>query len=121
MTPINIQFTLFSAFYSPLISTMSGGFLREEGLEPSWSVAAPGTSALAALEDGSARMGAAFVAHAAPDARLKTEPDEESRGGPVAQRGLAARAPRSARGADGTERPAGRQREVRQQRALRAT
>ncbi|MGI9462749.1 MAG: ABC transporter substrate-binding protein, partial [Aestuariivirgaceae bacterium] len=53
MAKINIQFTLFSAFYSPLISTMSGGFLEAEGLEPDWSVAAPGTSALAALEDGS--------------------------------------------------------------------
>jgi NitT/TauT family transport system substrate-binding protein len=54
MTPINIQFTLFSAFYSPLIATMAGGFLREEGLEPNWSVAPPGVGALAALEDGSA-------------------------------------------------------------------
>ena len=54
MAIINIQFTLFSAFYSPLISTMSGGFLKAEGLEPNWSVAAPGVSAIAALENGSA-------------------------------------------------------------------
>jgi NitT/TauT family transport system substrate-binding protein len=53
---INIQFTLFSAFYSPLISTMSGGFLKAEGLDPDWSVAPPGISALAALEDGSAHV-----------------------------------------------------------------
>jgi hypothetical protein len=33
MARIYIEFTLFSAFYSPLISVMSGGFLREEGLE----------------------------------------------------------------------------------------
>jgi NitT/TauT family transport system substrate-binding protein len=56
MTVINIQFTLFSAFYSPLISMMSGGFLRAEGLEPEWSVAPPGVSAIAALEDGSAHV-----------------------------------------------------------------
>jgi len=56
MTKINIQFTLFSAFYSPLISTMSGGFLKEQGLEPEWSVAPPGVSAIAALEDGSAHV-----------------------------------------------------------------
>lgn len=56
MTRINIQFTLFSAFYSPLISTMSGGFLQEEGLEPDWSVAPPGVSAIAALKDGSAHV-----------------------------------------------------------------
>jgi len=53
---INIQFTLFSAFYSPLISAMSGGFLKDEGLEPDWSVATPGVSAIAALEDGSAHV-----------------------------------------------------------------
>ena len=39
MEKIKIQFTLFSAFYSPLISTMSGGFLAEEGLEPDKSEA----------------------------------------------------------------------------------
>lgn len=54
MARINIQFTLFSAFYSPLISAMSGGFLKAEGLEPEWSVAPPGVSALAAVADGSA-------------------------------------------------------------------
>jgi len=54
MVKINIQFTLFSAFYSPLISAMSGGFLEEEGLDPEWSVSPPGVSAIAALEDGSA-------------------------------------------------------------------
>jgi NitT/TauT family transport system substrate-binding protein len=53
---ISLQFTLFSAFYSPLISTMSGGFLRAEGLDPDWSIAAPGVSAIAALEDGSAHV-----------------------------------------------------------------
>lgn len=56
MEKINIQFTLFSAFYSPLISAMSGGFLKDEGLEPDWSVATPGVSAIAALEDGSAHV-----------------------------------------------------------------
>jgi NitT/TauT family transport system substrate-binding protein len=56
MEKIRIQFTLFSAFYSPLISTMSGGFLRTEGLDPQWSVAPAGVSALAALKDGSAHV-----------------------------------------------------------------
>ena len=56
MSRINIRFTLFSAFYSPLIATMAGGFLREEGLEPEWSVSPPGVSALTALEDGSAHV-----------------------------------------------------------------
>ena len=56
MENINIQFTLFSAFYSPLIATMSGGFLQKQGLDPHWSVSAPGTSAIAALNDGSAHL-----------------------------------------------------------------
>jgi NitT/TauT family transport system substrate-binding protein len=56
MIEINIQFTLFSAFYSPLISAISGRFLEEEGLEPKWSVAAPGVSAISALEDGTAHV-----------------------------------------------------------------
>jgi NitT/TauT family transport system substrate-binding protein len=56
MEKIAIQFTLFSAFYSPLISTMSGGFLKAEGLEPDWSVAPPDVSAIDALVDGSAQV-----------------------------------------------------------------
>lgn len=56
MAKINIQFTLFSAFYSPLISTFSAGFLQEEGLEPDWSISPPGVSAIAALEDGSVHV-----------------------------------------------------------------
>ena len=35
---------------------MSGGFLKSEGLEPNWSVAPPGVSAIAALEDGTAHV-----------------------------------------------------------------
>ena len=54
MAHINIEFTLFSAFYSPLISLMSGGFLRAEGLEADWTVSPPGVSAVKALEEGRA-------------------------------------------------------------------
>lgn len=54
MDKIHIQFTLFSAFYSPLIATMAGGFLEAEGLDASWSVAPPGVSAIKALEAGEA-------------------------------------------------------------------
>ncbi|TNE40465.1 MAG: ABC transporter substrate-binding protein [Alphaproteobacteria bacterium] len=56
MAEIKIQFTLFSAFYSPLISTMSGGFLEAEGLTPEWSVSPPGVSAMEALKEGSAHV-----------------------------------------------------------------
>lgn len=54
MARINIQFTRFSAFYSPLFVTKAGGFLAEEGLEPEFSLSAPGVSAIAALQ---ARLG----------------------------------------------------------------
>lgn len=54
MSLVRIQFTLFSAFYSPLISTMTGGFLKDEGLDYEWSIAKPGVSALKALENGDA-------------------------------------------------------------------
>jgi NitT/TauT family transport system substrate-binding protein len=53
---INIQFTRFSAFYSPLIATMAGGFLQQEGLEPRHSVSPPGKSAIAGLLDGSVHV-----------------------------------------------------------------
>lgn len=56
MEKIRIQFTLFSAFYSPLISAMSGGFLKAEGLDPEWSVSPAGISALEALKNGSAHV-----------------------------------------------------------------
>jgi NitT/TauT family transport system substrate-binding protein len=54
--PIRIEFTLFSAFYSPLVATMAGGFLQAEGLAPVYTVAAPGKSALASLDNGSAHV-----------------------------------------------------------------
>ncbi len=53
---ITIQFTRFSAFYSPLIATVAGGFLTAEGFEPKLSVAPPGKSAIAALLDGTAQV-----------------------------------------------------------------
>ncbi len=64
MAEIRIQFTLFSAFYSPLISAMAGGFLKAEGLEPEWSVSPPGVSALAAVEDGSVHVAQSAVSQA---------------------------------------------------------
>jgi len=53
---ISIQFSRFSAFYTPLIAMMAGGFLREEGLNARHSVAPAGTSAIAGLLDGSVHV-----------------------------------------------------------------
>jgi ABC-type nitrate/sulfonate/bicarbonate transport system substrate-binding protein len=63
MATINIQFTLFFASYSPLISTMSGGFLKEQGLDLEWSVTKPGVSALEALGNDSAYLVQPPVVH----------------------------------------------------------
>lgn len=61
MTPIHIQFTRFSAFYSPLISAISGGFLHDEGLEATHSVAPQGRSAVDALVAGTAQVAQSAV------------------------------------------------------------
>jgi NitT/TauT family transport system substrate-binding protein len=53
---IRIEFTRFSAFYSPLIAAIAGGFLKQEGLEPKHSVSPPGKSAIAGLVDGSVHV-----------------------------------------------------------------
>jgi len=53
---ISIEFTRFSAFYSPLIATMAGGFLKKEGLQVRYAVSAPGKSAIAGLLDGSVHV-----------------------------------------------------------------
>ncbi len=54
--PLSIQFTRFSAFYSPLIATIAGGFLKEEGFEAKHSIAPAGKSAIAGLLDGSVQV-----------------------------------------------------------------
>jgi len=56
MQDISIQFTRFSAFYSPLIATIAGGFLEEQGLKPKHSVAPPGKTAIVGLADGSVHV-----------------------------------------------------------------
>jgi NitT/TauT family transport system substrate-binding protein len=53
---ISIQFTRFSAFYSPLIATFAGGFLQAEGLRPAHSVAPAGKSAIDGLLNGSVHV-----------------------------------------------------------------
>ncbi len=52
MTDIRIEFSRFSAFYSPLIVTFANGYLQAEGFSPSHGVVPPGESAAARLADG---------------------------------------------------------------------
>ena len=53
---IHIQFTRFSAFYSPLIATIAGGFLKEEGLQPKHSNAPVGQSAIDGVVAGTVHV-----------------------------------------------------------------
>jgi NitT/TauT family transport system substrate-binding protein len=53
---ISIQFSRFSAFYTPLIAMIAGGFLEEEGFQPKHSVAPPGTSAIEGLVNGTVHV-----------------------------------------------------------------
>jgi len=54
MAAINIIVSRHSAFYSSLISAISGGFLAAEGIEANYEPATPQRSAWQALSDGSA-------------------------------------------------------------------
>jgi NitT/TauT family transport system substrate-binding protein len=53
---MSIQFTRFSAFYSPLIATIAGGFLKDEDLVPRHSIAPAGMSALEGVVNGSVHV-----------------------------------------------------------------
>ena len=53
---IRIQFTRFSAFYSPLIATIAGGFLKDEGFVPTHSIAPAGTSAIEGVVAGTVHV-----------------------------------------------------------------
>jgi len=55
--PIRIEFTRFSAFYSPLIAAIAGGYLKKEGLEPTYAVCPPGRSAIEGILAGTVDVG----------------------------------------------------------------
>lgn len=57
MMQLNIRVSRHSAFYSPLIAAVAGGFLEEEGFEPSYSIATPETTVPQGLKDGAVHVG----------------------------------------------------------------
>ena len=61
MSKIDIIASRHSAFYSPLISTISGDFLKEEGFESSYRPATPGDQSVGAVVGGTAHIGQAAV------------------------------------------------------------
>ncbi len=62
MAQIHIMVSRHSVFYSPLISSISAGFLQQQGLEPSYSIMTPQKSVADGLADGSVHVGQSSVA-----------------------------------------------------------
>ena len=53
---LRVQFSRFSAFYTPLIATLAGSFLKDEGFAPKHSVSPPGRSAIEGLVNGTVHV-----------------------------------------------------------------
>ena len=62
MEKINIMALRHSAFYTPLLVTISGGFLKAEGLQADYSVATPQRTVPDSLRDGSIHLAQSAVA-----------------------------------------------------------
>lgn len=62
MTKIHIMALRHSAFYSPLLMTMAGGFLSEQGLDYDYALATPERSVPESLRDGSCQVAQSAVA-----------------------------------------------------------
>jgi NitT/TauT family transport system substrate-binding protein len=71
MTPIRIRALRHSAFYSPLLMTIVGGFLEQEGLRASYDVATPDDTVEQGLESGQVQVAqsAVAVSFIGPDSR----------------------------------------------------
>ncbi|NNG13919.1 MAG: ABC transporter substrate-binding protein [Gammaproteobacteria bacterium] len=62
MSQINIMALRHSVFYSPLLMTMAGGFLREEGLESNYVLATPGNTVVDNINRGTCHLAQSAVA-----------------------------------------------------------
>lgn len=62
MAPIHIRALRHSAFYSPLLLTINGGFLEEEGLRPHYDVATPDNTVEGGLLSGEVQVAQSAVA-----------------------------------------------------------
>ena len=75
MARINIMALRHSAFYSPLLLTISGGYLQREGLEPHYEVATPERSIPDAIRKGEVHLAQMAVAVSFPELERGEEPD----------------------------------------------
>lgn len=66
MIPIHVMVLRHSAFYSPLISAITGGFLRDEGLAPTYTLATPEKGVAGGIADGSVHVAQSAVATSFP-------------------------------------------------------
>lgn len=62
MAQINIMALRHSAFYSPLLLSIAGGYLSDEGLEPSYVVATPNRTVADSLINGTCHVAQSAVA-----------------------------------------------------------
>ncbi len=62
MSEINIMALRHSVFYSPLLMTMAGGFLRDLGLDPNYVVASPDNTVVDNINNGSCHLAQSAVA-----------------------------------------------------------
>jgi NitT/TauT family transport system substrate-binding protein len=62
MSQIQLMALRHSAFYAPFLMTVAGGYLRDEGLEPTYEVAAPGRPIAARLAAGTCHVAQSAVA-----------------------------------------------------------
>lgn len=62
MTPINIMSLRHSAFYAPLLVCISGGFLKEQGLEPHYEVQTPERTVVDTIRCGEIHLAQSAVA-----------------------------------------------------------
>jgi len=62
MSEINIMALRHSVFYSPLLMTIAGGFLRDEGLEPGYVVASPNNTVVDNINNGNCHLAQSAVA-----------------------------------------------------------
>ena len=62
MAQINIMALRHSAFYSPLLMTIAGGFLKQQGLEPNYIVQTPDNTVVDNIRNGQCHLAQSAVA-----------------------------------------------------------
>lgn len=75
MSQINIMALRHSAFYTPLLVSISGGFLKEEGLEASYEVQTPERTVVDTIRSGETHVAQSAVATSFADLEAGREID----------------------------------------------